>query len=224
MVVALLALVVAMTGTAIAATLVSGDSLIKKGSLSGNRLKKHTITGTQVKLSKLGKVPSATKADSATNANHATSATNATTALSATSAGSATNATHANAADNLTPLPSGQSESGAFSAGSANAPSGGWLGVGITYARPLATPIPDGHIIDLGTTTDPTHCPGVGHAAPGYLCLYDQNLYFQVHDGYGYSDDAGYFSSPSPGVILYFPVSGTATSAYVGGEYTVTAA
>ena len=81
MMVALLALVVALGGTAFAAVaMVKGDKLIKKGSLSGNRLRKHTITGTQVNLSKLGKVPSASKADSATsatNAGHATNAANA---------------------------------------------------------------------------------------------------------------------------------------------------
>jgi hypothetical protein len=60
MAVALAALVLAASGTAIAATnMVSGDRLIKKGSLSGNRLRKHTLTGMQINLSKLGKVPSA---------------------------------------------------------------------------------------------------------------------------------------------------------------------
>jgi hypothetical protein len=59
MVVALTALVVASSGTAIAASLVNGDKLIKKHSLSGNRLKNHTLTGTQVNLSKLGTVPTA---------------------------------------------------------------------------------------------------------------------------------------------------------------------
>jgi hypothetical protein len=95
MMVALLALVVALGGTAFAAVaLVKGDKLIKKGSLSGNRLRKHTITGTQVNLSKLGKVPSATNADSATsatNAGHATNATNATNATDATDASFAAN-------------------------------------------------------------------------------------------------------------------------------------
>lgn len=79
MVVALIALVLAASGTAIAAgRLVGGDKLIKKGSLSGNRLRKHTITGKQVNLKKLGKVPSAKRADTANNANtvggHASSA------------------------------------------------------------------------------------------------------------------------------------------------------
>lgn len=93
MVVALVALVVALSGSAIAATgLVSGDKLIKRGSLSGNRLRKQTVTGTQIKLSTLAKVPSARTADQATTAANATNATNATTATSATTAVSASNA------------------------------------------------------------------------------------------------------------------------------------
>jgi hypothetical protein len=79
MIVAILALVVAASGTAVAASaLVNGDKLIKKHSLSGNRLRNHTITGTQVNLKQLGKVPSAANADHATLADTATTATNAT--------------------------------------------------------------------------------------------------------------------------------------------------
>jgi hypothetical protein len=64
LVVAVIALVVAATGTAVAAgTRVDGDSLIKKGSLSGNRLRDHTLTGLQLKLSALGTVPNAKNAD-----------------------------------------------------------------------------------------------------------------------------------------------------------------
>lgn len=60
MVVAIVALVVAASGTAVAATkLVSGDSLIKRDSLSGNRLRTGSVTGHQIKLSSLGQVPSA---------------------------------------------------------------------------------------------------------------------------------------------------------------------
>jgi hypothetical protein len=86
MVVALLALIVALGGTAIAgptaqlARLVRGDKVLKKHSLSGNRLKNHTITGRQIKLSKLGKVRSAGTADVATTAAHAGSADSATIA------------------------------------------------------------------------------------------------------------------------------------------------
>ena len=66
MVVAIAALVVATSGTAVAAShLVVGDHLIKKASLSGDRLRDHSVTGLQVKLSSLGTVPSAATAKNA---------------------------------------------------------------------------------------------------------------------------------------------------------------
>lgn len=94
MVVALGALFVALGGTAVARLAQSkGDAIIKKHSLSGNRLRNHTITGTQIKLSKLGKVP---------RASHADTAGSATTAGSAKTAGSASTANTANSAANAT--------------------------------------------------------------------------------------------------------------------------
>ena len=88
MVVAMAALLVALSGTAVAAGhLARGDSLIAKKSLSGNRLRNHTLSGTQINLSKLGKVNSAKKADTATNATNATNATTAATATNALSLG-----------------------------------------------------------------------------------------------------------------------------------------
>jgi hypothetical protein len=110
MIVACLALVMSLGGTAIASGLISGSS-IKKHSISGNRLKNNTLTGTQIRESKLGKVPKAARADkattattatNATNAEHATSATSATTATSATNA---TNASHASSVDGVLIFP-----------------------------------------------------------------------------------------------------------------------
>lgn len=203
MVVALLALVLATTGTAVAATkLVSGDKLIKKHSLSGNRLRKHTLTGQQINLGKLGIVP---------NAAHASSASTATSASTASTA------------DGLSTLPSGHSESGIFSAGGANAttPSPGYIGYGLTYSRPLAAPISDSNIIDVQSGTSAPHCAGFGQADPGYLCLYDTENN-GVASGYGYSDDPTVLQqSPSIGVVMYWQVTGA--DAYVGGEWTVTA-
>ncbi|HTX33063.1 MAG TPA: hypothetical protein VMD09_16895 [Solirubrobacteraceae bacterium] len=109
MIVAITALVFAASGTAAAAThMFSGDKLIKKHSLSGNRLRNHTITGTQVNLNKLGKVPSAKNADHATTANSATTATSATNATNATTAGSAGSAPIAKLTyvSNSAPVPS----------------------------------------------------------------------------------------------------------------------
>jgi hypothetical protein len=128
-----------------------------------------------------------------------------------------------------TPLPSGQSESGTFSAGG-GADTGyeyeagkfgfGFIGTGITYVQPLATAIPDGNVIEVTGTSAP-HCEGVGKAARGYLCLYnwDDN---DTEAAIVYSDDKGDFSSPSPGVVLYWYVHESGEP-YAGGEYTVTA-
>jgi hypothetical protein len=83
MVIAVLALVVALTGTSLASDTVGQISAlingkrIKKGSIPGKALKKNTVTGTQIKESSLGKVPKATLADTATNATNATTAANA---------------------------------------------------------------------------------------------------------------------------------------------------
>ena len=62
-VISIVALVIAASGTALAAgRLVSGDSLIARHSLSGDRLRNQTITGRQIRLASLGEVPSAKSA------------------------------------------------------------------------------------------------------------------------------------------------------------------
>jgi hypothetical protein len=63
MAVALLALFVALGGTVYASAKLNG-SQIKKGTLPANRIKKHSITGAQVNLAKLGTVPGAENANS----------------------------------------------------------------------------------------------------------------------------------------------------------------
>ncbi len=102
MVVAIVALIVSLSATALAASkLVNGDKLITKGSLSGNRLRKHTLTGQQINLKRLGKVPSAVRADRASLANQANEATLAINADNATTAVHAANATSASSAGSL---------------------------------------------------------------------------------------------------------------------------
>ena len=64
LVVAVLALAVALSGTAYSVSKVSGNSLIKKHSLSGNRVKANSVTGTEVLESSLGTVPRAAAVDS----------------------------------------------------------------------------------------------------------------------------------------------------------------
>lgn len=74
LVVAVIALVVAFAGTAVAGpvarfakNLIDGSS-IKKHSIPANRLENHSITAQQLKASKLGTVPHAKLADTAANA------------------------------------------------------------------------------------------------------------------------------------------------------------
>ena len=103
MVVAIIALFVAASGSAVAASrMFNGDRLIRKHTLSGNRLRNHTLTGTQINMGKLGKVPNARHADRAGFASSANFATNAGVASNATVAANATDASHATNADNAT--------------------------------------------------------------------------------------------------------------------------
>jgi hypothetical protein len=98
MIVALIALLVALGGTAVAAGGLINGAKIKNGTIAGKKLKKNTLTGTQINESSLAQVPSAA---SAQNAAHALSADSAAHATSADSAANATNAAHATNADTL---------------------------------------------------------------------------------------------------------------------------
>jgi hypothetical protein len=102
MIVALVALVCALTGTAWAALgknsvgtkqLKNGavaTAKIKKEAVTSKKVKKHSLTGKNIDLAKLGTVPSATKAANATNAANATHADSANTATTAGTAGGLT--------------------------------------------------------------------------------------------------------------------------------------
>jgi hypothetical protein len=121
-VVAYLALIVALGGSAYAATSLPAGSVgaaqIKAGAVTANKLAKnavtaksvadHSLTDQQIDVSRLGSVPdaahatSADRAGTATNAGHASTADHAATADQATAAASATDAGHASNADHAT--------------------------------------------------------------------------------------------------------------------------
>ena len=81
MVVACLALLVALGGTGYAAIKLPANSVgtkqLKRSAVTGVKVKSNTLGGTQINESKLGRVPSATRATSADTATSATSATSA---------------------------------------------------------------------------------------------------------------------------------------------------
>jgi hypothetical protein len=103
-VVALLALFVALGGSAYAATQLPKNSIgpkqLKKNAVTASKIAKGAVTGAKINLKTLGTVPAATNAVHATNADHATAADTANTAKTATSATTATTATNAANATN----------------------------------------------------------------------------------------------------------------------------
>jgi len=117
------------------------------------------------------------------------------------------------------PLPSGHSESGNFGGGGGDT-TDDWIGLSITYPRPLAHPISDKHIVDVSGSSAP-HCAGKGHAAPGYLCFYD-SIQSGVDPGTDfYSTDSDALGKL--GVVGYWKVNSDGAHPYIGGSWTVTA-
>jgi len=129
----------------------------------------------------------------------------------------ATGATGANLTAE-TVLPSGQSESGVY-AGSAQGDtmSAAGIVIALQYTQPLASPIASSHIVETTSTT--TDCPGQGHAASGYLCLYSLQNAGMTFDGV--PNDYTDLPSPDPGALVYYYT--TAYDSYVSGTWTVTA-
>lgn len=125
----------------------------------------------------------------------------------------------ARSANGLTTLPSGKSESGVFATADGDSAGGGYIGLTITYPRALAAPIAEGNIIDVQAASGP-HCPGVGQADRGYLCLYDTDTTGTTGPVF-YSDTGPDSGVGTLGVVLYWTVG--AGDAYVGGSWTVTA-
>jgi hypothetical protein len=103
LIVAVVALVAAMAGTGYAALKLPNNSVgtkqLKKNAVTGAKVEPGSLEGSDIKLSTLGTVPSATKADSAETAARAASAENA------ARAGTATNADHAVTADSASSIP-----------------------------------------------------------------------------------------------------------------------
>jgi hypothetical protein len=94
-VVATVALFLALGGTSVAATNLINGKNIKRGSVPADRVKAHSLTGTQVDVTKLGTVPAAAHAGSADSAGHADAASHA------DASGHADSASHADSADLL---------------------------------------------------------------------------------------------------------------------------
>jgi hypothetical protein len=119
-------------------------------------------------------------------------------------------------------LPSGQSESGTYAV-AAGASASGFMAQGFAFPIPLAGALDGTHAAWLASGTTSANCPGVGHAAAGFLCAYES---FGEKDGpsggHVVGTHAGVAGSDATGFMLFFSVTGS--GAYSYGSWTVTAA
>lgn len=193
--VAFLALLVALGGTSYAALSVPKNSVgtkqlknnaVTAAKLAGGAVGTAKITNGAVTASKINTsgltVPDAlyaNSAGSATNATTATTATNATNAATATSATSATNAGNSTDLGGIAAsayqtygatLPSGDTETGVWGGGFYAAAASNQSVMTASFPVPLAAALNASHVIFASGSA--THCPGLGQADPGYLCVY----------------------------------------------------
>ena len=185
MVIAVIALIVALTGTSVASDAVSQISAvingkkIKKHSIAGVALKNNTLTGKQINEGKLGKVPSAKNADHATTADSATNATNTANAANAAALGGVGSANYQTFTERA--IPSGTTVTGAFGI-SLNATGSGANPTTITQGVSLpgtASAVLTDANVNFGAgagagDVDPACTGNAGNptAPPGKVCLY----------------------------------------------------
>ena len=200
LVISLIALFVALGGTTYAATSLPANSVgtrqLKNGAVTSKKAApKLIVYGARAAL----------VAGAAIRAKSADQATNATNLGGKPATSFATKS-----------LSSGQSESGDWIVVT---PAPGNLSEAITFPTPLKSPLDGGHVVYMSSGTSP-NCPGIGRAAPGYLCVYttgsSANLSFlNVYTG------GGTVGADPYGFLLEFWTN--APSADALGSWTVTA-
>jgi hypothetical protein len=123
------------------------------------------------------------------------------------------------------PLPSGKTVSGSFAMRDDNGTTGKFILDSVTFPVPLEHRIPLSHIEYTKAGSPTAHCIGPRHAAQGYLCVYGLTqsgveatpLFL---DPESETEEEGEGTAPT-GVVIEFKLS--ATSAIVYGTYSVTA-
>jgi hypothetical protein len=131
-------------------------------------------------------------------------------------------------ANPLAALPSGQQESGDYGIGTPDTGTSGsgFLSQSVSFPIALAARIPASNVefVDENHTSGP-NCSGVGHANPGFLCIYEQEsvdiaatpaALIVEYEDHGPHDGSGNF-----GFTIKVPVSGPNALEY--GTFTVSA-
>lgn len=124
----------------------------------------------------------------------------------------------------LSSLPSGRSESGDYGIRTPNNTTSGFLDQAITFPIPLSTRISHEHILYSKIETPIAHCSGPGKADPGYLCIYSANSIGTVRAGGFISEFEDRFPQEESGNFGFDMEWGvTEGGAFDIGTYTVTA-
>jgi len=230
MAVAFIALLAALSGTAVALpgrnTVDSGDikrGAVKRsdigrnavnglkvgnGTLRGADVRNDSLTGDDVNESTFGQVPSANTANTANSAN---------TAGNAQQLGGVPAANY-KTADAV--LQSGVTQTGAFGA-TANVNNGFSMAT-ISFDPKLPADIPNANAHRMGVGVTSPDCPGQGQAAPGHFCLYEAARVSSTPTGNFFQVNAGSASGVDEvGTIVFW--TATAAQARVWGTWAVTA-
>jgi hypothetical protein len=130
--------------------------------------------------------------------------------------------TGANGVSAPSALPSGESESGVFGT-SANGAPGEPVEEGVSFSIPLHEEVAADHVVITSVRTPTVNCAGAGHAAPGFLCIYTSGLE-RLHEPKVFGDEAEMpepFGTGRYGFELQWIIEATGV-AIARGTYTVT--
>jgi hypothetical protein len=109
-------------------------------------------------------------------------------------------------------LTSGHSESGDYFLTESNAKPGAETGVGITFPIPLPERLTEGKYRYLPPKTTSPECSGPGHAAPGFLCVYSTQTSAVEFEEIFDPEEPGSFGSGVFGFEIAFVANGTTVS------------
>ena len=117
-----------------------------------------------------------------------------------------------------TTLASGETLTGAFIA-TAGSSTSGYASASFQFHPRLPADLDGGHVVFQAPSTTSSNCPGIDHAAAGYLCVYANQFSGMTFNSFNNTE--GTQGTNRTGGLLFFDVAGA--SAYVTGRWAVTA-
>jgi hypothetical protein len=118
-------------------------------------------------------------------------------------------------------LTSGHSESGDYDLTEGNTKEGAEASVAVSFPMPLSERLPEGKYAYLPPGKTNAECSGPGNAAPGFLCVYSTQSFEAAFENLFDPEKPGFFGSGVFGFEIAFVAEGTRISDI--GTWTVTA-